>query len=163
MWKKSELLEVRSSHVQVSKEASGTQPAKADWSRNYFAFAILLNTISISREIFEFSIMLISYKFLGKNLEKCWLTFKTESPKWLCTHSIVKSSKPIMVGLSGSIIFCQKQQVHCADVKMAKGVPFGRESKSSTHECSVRPKPLFWFRFDTKTETQIGGYFRPIP
>ena len=60
-----------------------------------------------------------------------------------------------MVGLSGSIIFCQKQQVHCADVKMAKGVPFGRESKNSTHECSVRPKPLFWFRSDTETETKI--------
>ena len=28
---------------------------------------------------------------------------------------------------------------------------------------SVRPKPLFWFRSDTKTETQIGRYFRLIP
>ena len=28
---------------------------------------------------------------------------------------------------------------------------------------SVRPKPLFWFRSDTETETYIGRYFRPIP
>ena len=28
---------------------------------------------------------------------------------------------------------------------------------------SVRPKPLFWFRSDTETETLIGRYFRPIP
>ena len=28
---------------------------------------------------------------------------------------------------------------------------------------SVRPKPLFWFRPDTETKTQIGGYFWPIP
>ena len=27
---------------------------------------------------------------------------------------------------------------------------------------SVRPKSLFWFRYDTETETQIGKYFRPI-
>ena len=26
--------------------------------------------------------------------------------------------------------------------------------------CSVRPKPLFWFRSNTDTETQIGRYFR---
>ena len=49
LWEKSEILEVKSAHVQESKEASGTQPAKADWSRNYFVFAILSNTISISR------------------------------------------------------------------------------------------------------------------
>jgi hypothetical protein len=30
-------------------------------------------------------------------------------------------------------------------------------------EYSVRLKPLFWFRSDTETETQIGRYFRPIP
>ena len=29
--------------------------------------------------------------------------------------------------------------------------------------CSVQPKPLFWFRFDTDTKTQIGRYFGPIP
>ena len=28
---------------------------------------------------------------------------------------------------------------------------------------SVQPKPLFCFRSDTETETQIGWYFRPIP
>ena len=28
---------------------------------------------------------------------------------------------------------------------------------------SERPKPLFWFRSDTETETLIGRYFRPIP
>ena len=28
---------------------------------------------------------------------------------------------------------------------------------------SERPKPLFWFRPDTETETVIGRYFRPIP
>ena len=28
---------------------------------------------------------------------------------------------------------------------------------------SVRPKPLFWFRSDTDTETQICWWFRPIP
>ena len=28
---------------------------------------------------------------------------------------------------------------------------------------SSRPKPLFWFRSDTETETQIGKYFRRIP
>ena len=27
---------------------------------------------------------------------------------------------------------------------------------------SVQPKPLFWFRSNTETETQIGRYFRPI-
>ena len=27
---------------------------------------------------------------------------------------------------------------------------------------SVRPKPLFWFRSDMETETQIGLYFLPI-
>ena len=27
---------------------------------------------------------------------------------------------------------------------------------------SVQPKPLFWFRSDTETETQIGKYFLPI-
>ena len=52
--------------MQESKEASGTQPAKADWNRNYFAFAILLNTTSISREFFKFSIMLIIIKVFGK-------------------------------------------------------------------------------------------------
>ena len=26
--------------------------------------------------------------------------------------------------------------------------------------CSIRPKPLFWFRSNTNTETQIGWYFR---
>jgi len=36
---------------------------------------------------------------------------------------------------------------------------FGR----SLLQGSVRPKPLFWFRSDTETETQIGRYFRPIP
>ena len=30
-------------------------------------------------------------------------------------------------------------------------------------EYSVQPKPLFWFRSDTETETQIVRYFRPIP
>ena len=29
--------------------------------------------------------------------------------------------------------------------------------------CSERPKPLFWFRYDTETETLNGRYFRPIP
>ena len=28
---------------------------------------------------------------------------------------------------------------------------------------SERPKPPFWFRPDTETETVIGRYFRPIP
>ena len=28
---------------------------------------------------------------------------------------------------------------------------------------SVRPKPLFWFRSNTETQTQIGRYFRPLP
>ena len=32
----------------------------------------------------------------------------------------------------------------------------GNYPKSIIQGCSVRPKPLFWFRFDTKTETQIG-------
>ena len=27
----------------------------------------------------------------------------------------------------------------------------------------VRPKPLFWFRSNTETETQVGRYFQPIP
>ena len=30
-------------------------------------------------------------------------------------------------------------------------------------QCSVQPKPLFWFRFDTDTKTQIGRYFGRIP
>ena len=29
-----------------------------------------------------------------------------------------------------------------------------------TVRTSVRPKPLFWFRYNTDTETQIGQYFR---
>ena len=28
---------------------------------------------------------------------------------------------------------------------------------------SVQPKLLFWFRSNTKTETQIADTFRPIP
>jgi hypothetical protein len=31
------------------------------------------------------------------------------------------------------------------------------------HKSTVRPKPQFWFRSDTETETQIGIYFWPIP
>ena len=30
-------------------------------------------------------------------------------------------------------------------------------------DASERPKPPFWFRPDTETETVIGRYFRPIP
>ena len=30
----------------------------------------------------------------------------------------------------------------------------------SLPKISVRPKPIFWFRCDTDTETQIGRYFR---
>ena len=30
-------------------------------------------------------------------------------------------------------------------------------------QTSERPKPPFWFRPDTETETVIGQYFRPIP
>ena len=30
----------------------------------------------------------------------------------------------------------------------------------TVHAGSVRPKPLFWFRSNTETETQIGRYFR---
>ena len=32
-----------------------------------------------------------------------------------------------------------------------------------TFRASLRPKPLFWFRSDTETETQIGRHFQPIP
>ena len=34
---------------------------------------------------------------------------------------------------------------------------------SSQIHISERPKPLFWFRSDTETETLIGRQFRPIP
>jgi hypothetical protein len=37
------------------------------------------------------------------------------------------------------------------------------ETTIELSDSSVRPKPLFWFRSGTETETQIGRYFRPIP
>ena len=39
---------------------------------------------------------------------------------------------------------------------------FWKHLVTSKQGGSVRPKPLFWFRSNTETETQIGWYFRPI-
>ena len=36
------------------------------------------------------------------------------------------------------------------------------EAEAGPMPGSVRPKPLFWFRSDTQTETHIVRYFRPI-
>ena len=39
---------------------------------------------------------------------------------------------------------------------------FNYSGMTASYSISVQPKSLFWFRFDTETETQIGRYFRPI-
>ncbi len=45
----------------------------------------------------------------------------------------------------------------------AAGVLAHMASDGAEGKNSERPKPLFWFRPNTKTETVIGRYFRPIP
>ena len=40
---------------------------------------------------------------------------------------------------------------------------YGQLGYEVSNSSSERPKPPFWFRSDTKTETLIGRYFRPIP
>ena len=43
------------------------------------------------------------------------------------------------------------------------GLPESPVNGKAHYTALVRPKPLFWFRSDTKTKTQIGQYFWPIP
>ena len=38
------------------------------------------------------------------------------------------------------------------------GLPESPVNGKAHYTALVRPKPLFWFRFDTETETQIGRY-----
>ena len=42
------------------------------------------------------------------------------------------------------------------------GIKSFRYWKKMNMQIFSRPKPIFWFRSDTETETQIGRYSRPI-
>ena len=58
-------------------------------------------------------------------------------------------------------------EIHCKIIKVQMYKDTDLERLHSGTQlyawCSERQKPLFWFRSNTETETQIGWYFRLIP
>ena len=102
--------------------------------------------------------------------EECHLTFKNKYRKKI--HVLEIHEKKFDYPCSEcDRKFCLKSQLNHHFGSAHKGrnririwisastfKPKYRFDHCSAFTCSVRPKPLFWFRSDTDTETQIGRY-----